>query len=276
MPAPTTEHFAAMTSFKYLRTDLDSNGILTVALDRTPANAVDRDMYIEIAELFNHVDSVGEGVRAIILTGSGKHFCAGNDLEEFANMTPQNGTERMWRVREAFYAISGCAVPVIGAIHGAALGTGMALSGSCDFVVADPSASFGLPELTVGVMGGARHLARLAPFPLVRRMYFTGMPMSAQALFDAGGCIIVSEPGKHVEEAKKLAARIAGYSPTAVRASKRILDRIEFMDLEEGYKFEQAGTVRMSGHPDSKEALAAFREKRPPQYRPDVDLTMFD
>jgi enoyl-CoA hydratase/carnithine racemase len=79
-----------------------------------------------------------------------------------------------------------------------------------------------------------------------------------------------------VEEAKRMASRVAGYSPTAVRASKRILDRVEWMDLEEGYKFEQAGTVRMSGHPDSKEALAAFREKRAPTYLPDVDLTMFD
>jgi enoyl-CoA hydratase/carnithine racemase len=264
-----------MSTYQYLRTELDEAGILTVLLDRAPANAVDRDMYMEIADLFNGIRD-DHKVRVVVLGGTGKHFCGGNDLGEFATMTPENGTERMWRVREAFYAISGCAVPVIGAIHGAALGTGLALSGSCDFVVADPSASFGLPELTVGVMGGARHLARIAPYPLVRRMYFTGQPMSAQALFDAGGCLILSEPGQHIEEAKRLAARVAGYSPTAVRASKRILDRVEWMDLEEGYKFEQAATVRMSGHFDSKEALTAFREKRPPQYKPEVDLTMFD
>jgi enoyl-CoA hydratase/carnithine racemase len=265
-----------MPSYQYLRTDLDADGILTVLLDRKPANAVDRDMYIELADLFNHIDRVGEGVKVIVFGGTGKHFCAGNDLEEFANMTPENGTERMWRVREAFYAISGCAVPVIGAIHGAALGTGMALAGSCDFVVADPGASFGLPELTVGVMGGARHLARMAPYPLVRRMYFTGQPMRADALFAAGANLIVSEPGQHFEEARRFAARVAGYSPTAVRVSKRILDRVEWMDLEEGYKFEQAATVRMSGHPDSKEALAAFRDKRPPNYLAEIDRTMFD
>lgn len=265
-----------MSSYKYLRTDLDSDGILTVLLDRPPANAVDRDMYIEIADLFNHVDRVGEGVRVIVFGGVGKHFCAGNDLGEFATMTPENGTERMWRVREAFYAVSGCVVPVIGAIHGATLGTGISLAGSCDFVVADPDASFGLPELTVGVMGGARHLARFCPFPLVRRMYFTGQPMRAADLAVAGANIIVAEPGKHFEEAKRLAARVAGYSPTAVRVSKRVLDRIEWMDLEVGYKFEQAATVRMSGHPDSKEALSAFREKRSPDYKTEIDLTMFD
>jgi len=264
-----------MSSYQFLRTELDDAGILTVLLDRAPANAVDRDMYIEIADLFNGIRLDGK-VRVVVFGGIGKHFCAGNDLGEFATMTPENGTERMWRVREAFYAVSGCAVPVIGAIHGATLGTGISLAGSCDFVVADPDASFGLPELTVGVMGGARHFARFAPFPLVRRMYFTGKPMSARDLVAAGAFLILSEPGKHFEEAKALALRVAGYSPTAVRSSKRVLDRIEWMDLEEGYKFEQAATVRMSGHHDSKEALTAFREKRSPEYKPDVDLTMFD
>jgi enoyl-CoA hydratase len=263
-------------SYQYLRAGLGEDGILTVTLARPPANAVDRDMYIEIAGLFRDPDAFGGLARAVVLTGEGKHFCAGNDLGEFATMTPDNGTERMWRVREAFYAISRCRVPVIGAIHGAALGTGLALAGSCDFVVADPEARFGLPELTVGVMGGARHLARIAPGPLVRRMYFTGVPMSATELRDAGGCLFVAEPGQHIAEARRLALRVAAYSPTAVRVSKRVLDRIEWMTLEEGYAFEQAATVRMSGHPDSKEALAAFREKRDPRYLPEFDRTMFD
>jgi enoyl-CoA hydratase len=271
MEASRTE--APMKSYQHLRVDLNVDGVATVTLARPPANAADQALYCEIADVFNNV---GDDVRAMVLAGEGKHFCAGNDLEEFANMTPENGVERMWRVREAFYAISGCAAPVIGAVHGAALGTGLALAASCDFVVAEPTASFGLPELTVGVMGGARHLARLAPQPLVRRMYFTGEPLSAVQLQALGGCVFISEPGGSLSEAQRLAARVASFSPTAIRVSKRILDRIETMDLEAGYAFEQQGTVRMSGHPDSKEALAAFREKRPPNYRRDVDRDKFD
>jgi len=264
-------------SYQHLKVELDAEGVATVLLNREPANAVDQVMYREIADVFSHVDDrIGEGVRVIVLAGEGRHFCAGNDLDEFATMTPQNGVERMWRVREAFYAISSCAVPVIGAVHGAALGTGLALAGSCDFVVAERTAIFSLPELTVGVMGGARHLTRLAPQPLVRRMYFTGEHLSAEALKAAGGCVVLCEPGECRAEARRFAARIAGFSPTAVRVSKRILDRIETMDLESGYAFEQEGTVRMSGHPDSKEALAAFRNKRAPRYLPEVDRTMFD
>lgn len=253
--------------FKYLRTDLAADGVLTVTLDRGPANAVDRDMYIEIAELFGDIDAVAEGARAVVLRGDGPHFCAGNDLDEFATMTPDNGTERMWRVREAFFAIQDCAVPVVGAVHGAALGTGLAIAASCDFVVAATTARFGLPELTVGVLGGARHLARMAPQPLVRRMFFTGEPVQADAFAAAGGSIVVCEPSELDGTAARYAARIAGFSPTAARLAKQILNRIEDMDLKSGYAFEQGFTVKMSGHPDAKEALAAFREKRPASYR---------
>ena len=260
-----------MPQYQHLNVTSLADGVVGVELARPPANAVDREMYIEIRQLFGDVDQLGDGVRSIVLSGQGKHFCAGNDLDEFATMSPDNAVERMWRVREAFFSISGCSVPVIGAVHGAALGTGLALAASCDFVVAARSSRFGLPELTVGVMGGARHLARMAPQPLVRRMYFTGQSETAEAFAAAGGSISVCDDDQLMAEATRLAKRIASFSPTAVRVSKRVLDRIEWMNLTEGYEFEQGATVRMSGHPDSKEALAAFREQRSPVYQPRDD-----
>lgn len=244
------------------------NGIFGVELNRAPANAVNVAMYIEIRDVFTQIDRFCPGARCLILSGAGRLFCAGNDLDEFASMTPENGTERMWRVREAFFAIAECAVPVIGAVHGVALGTGLALAAACDFVVAAEDARFGLPELTVGVMGGARHLARIAPQPLVRRMYFTGEPMVATEFAAAGAAIVTCPASEIMERARGYAARIATYSPTAIRVSKAILDKIEDEPLRRGYEIEQAGTVRMSGHHDSKEALLAFREKRAPAYEP--------
>src|SRR5262249_44543462 len=104
-------------------------------------------------------------------------------------------------------------------------------------------------------------------------MYFTGEPMSAEDLAQAGSCVFVVKAESLLEEARRIAKRVASFSPTAVRLSKSVLDRVEWMSLEEGYRFEQGATVRMSGHPDSKEALAAFREKRAPQYQP---LTKFE
>ncbi len=257
-----------MTGFKHLVVDLDDAGIATVRMNRPPANGVDQVMYRELADLFNEPDQIGDGVKAIILAAEGPHFCAGNDLEEFMSMTPENGTERMWRVREAFFAIQFCPLPVIGAVHGVALGTGLAIAASCDFVVASEDAKFGLPELTVGVMGGARHLARIAPQPLVRRMFFTGAHITATEFAAAGGAIVLSPREELADRAKAYAIRIASFSPTAVRIAKQILNRIETMDIRAGYEFEQGFTVSMSGHPDSKEALRAFSEKRSARYLP--------
>ena len=134
---------------------------------------------------------------------------------------------------------------VVGAIHGAALGTGRLRSPlpATSSSLPRKTRGFGLPELTVGVMGGARHLARMAPQPLVRRMFFTGEPLSAKEFADAGGAIFVRGSGQFLAEAKRLAARIASLSPTAVRVGKRILDRVEWMDLRKGYEFEQAASA---------------------------------
>lgn len=263
--------------FEFLKTSTVSDKILHVELNRPPANGVNEALYEELQQIFFSPDSVLNDVQVVVLSGQGKHFCAGNDLDEFATMTPENGRARMWKVREAFFAIQDCPVPVIGAVHGAALGTGLALAASCDFVVAAPDARFGLPELTVGVFGGARHLARIAPEPLVRRMFFTGEHWLAREFAAAGGCVFVAGEMGYLEQAFVLAEKIAGYSPTALRLAKQVLNRIEDMNLKEGYQFEQGFTVKASGHPDSKEALAAFKERRRANFQtrtPDWTITL--
>jgi enoyl-CoA hydratase len=173
-----------------LRVEL-ANGVATVTMDRPPVNAVDLVMYRQLRDLFVDIDQIGLGVRAVVLTGKGRHFSAGNDLEDFATMNAGNVRERMFHVREAFFAIQECAVPVVGAVAGAALGTGLVLAASCDFVVAAEDASFGLPELSVGVHGGARHLGRLVGQPIVRWMFFTGQRLSGAELQALGAVIAV-------------------------------------------------------------------------------------
>jgi enoyl-CoA hydratase/carnithine racemase len=237
-----------------------TDGVATVVLDRPPVNAVNHAMYRSVHRLFSDIDQAGADVRAVVLTGSGKHFCGGNDLDDFETMTPENARERMFHVREAFFAIRDCAVPVVGAVAGVALGTGLAIAASCDFVLASDDATFGLPELSVGVMGGAKHLARLVPEPIVRWMYFTGTRLPASALQAWGGVIGVVERSKLLDQATAVAAQIAAYSPTAVRLSKRGLNDIEFLDTKRGYELEQGLTTRMSGHADSKTALRAARQ----------------
>ena len=252
-----------------LTTDLDTHGVLTVTMRRSPVNAVDLLMYQEIRELFVDIDQVGPGVRAVVLTGEGKHFCAGNDLDDFATMDRDNVRERMFHVREAFFAIQECAVPVVGAVAGAALGTGVAIAASCDFVVAADDAVFGLPELSVGVHGGARHLGRLVRQPIARWMYFTGQRLTGPEMHARGAVIAVVPRDELLARAQAEARRIAAFSPTAVRMGKRGLNDIEFLDIKRGYEHEQGLTARMMDHPDSKIALRAARAGEVPAY-PDV------
>jgi enoyl-CoA hydratase len=181
-------------------------------------------------------------------------------------MDAQNVRERMFHVREAFFAIQECAVPVVGAVAGAALGTGLVLAASCDFVVAAEDASFGLPELSVGVHGGARHLGRLVGQPIVRWMFFTGQRLSGAELLARGAVVAVVPREEVVARAQAEAARIAAFSPTAVRLGKGGLDDIEFVDIRRGYEHEQGLTAQMMDHPDSKVALDASRSGETPVY----------
>jgi enoyl-CoA hydratase/carnithine racemase len=256
-------------TYRRLRIEL-KGGVATVTMDRPPVNAVDLVMYRELRDLFVDIDQTGPGVRAVVLTGDGRHFCAGNDLDDFATMDADNVRERMFHVREAFFAIQECAVPVVGAVTGAALGTGLVLAASCDFVVAADDAAFGLPELSVGVHGGARHLGRLVGQPLVRWMFFTGQRLSGAEMQALGAVIAVVPRGEVVARAQAEAGRIAAFSPAAVRLGKRGLNEIEFVDIRRGYEHEQGLTAQMMDHADSKIALEASRSGETPVYN-DID-----
>ncbi|HWF73435.1 MAG TPA: enoyl-CoA hydratase-related protein, partial [Solirubrobacteraceae bacterium] len=205
-------------------------------------------------------------VRVVVLAGRGRHFCAGNDLPEFQSLDPENSPGRMLEVREAFFAIQDAPVPVIGAVHGAALGTGLAIAASCDFVVAAAGTRLGCPEISVGVMGGARHLMRLVPQPLARWMYFSGEPLAVEQLASLGSVLEVVPAEQLMKRAYERAGAIARHSPVVLRFAKRSLNRVEEMPLQDGYAFEQSLTGELSGHADAKEALRAVVERREPQY----------
>jgi enoyl-CoA hydratase len=245
--------------------------LIIVTLDRPPVNAVDLATYAEIRDTFNGLREAFPDGRVIVLEGAGRHFCAGNDLGDFETMTSANAPERMQGVREAFWAVRDCPLPVVAAVQGSALGTGLAIAASADLIVAAENAQFGLPELSVGVMGGARHLARLVPQQFVRKMFLTADPVSGAELAKVGGVAEAVPCNELAAAARALALRIAWHSPTAARVGKRALNQIEAMDLKSGYEAEQGYTGDMADHPDAREALAAYREKRAPRYAPAVD-----
>ena len=236
-------------------------------MSRPPVNAVTQAMYAEIRTLFTQVDELLPGAAVLILRGEGKHFSAGNDLEEFMTLTSENSPARMKLVREAFAAIYDCPVPVIAAVHGSALGTGVALAGSCDIVICGESARFGTPEVGVGVMGAAKHLSRLVPQQVVRRMYYTADPVDGHELMRYGGVAEVVADDQLADAASALARRIARHSRLAIRTAKESLNAIEYMELKPAYEFEQSLTGRLADSGDSREARLAIKEKREPRYR---------
>lgn len=240
--------------------------VVIVTMNRPPVNAIDSGMYAALRETFSTIGEQHSEAKVCILRASGPHFCAGNDLAEFGTMTASNAASRMRLVRETFAAIYECTIPVIAAVRGAALGTGIALAACCDIVVASDDARFGTPEVQVGVLGGARHLARLVPEQVMRRMYFTGLPVGAHELQRYGGVSAVVPADQLMDAALQIAGQIIPHSTTALRSAKEALNRTEFMPLKQAYEEEQQLTVRTASHPHSVEARQALLEGRPPRF----------
>ena len=250
-----------------IRTEI-ADHIAVVTLDAPPVNAQSRAFVEELIEVFDALNET-PGVRVVVLTGAGKCFSAGADLKARASVgqgTPGDINRHLRRTREAGFVIMEMNIPVIAAVNGPALGAGMGLAVCSDMIVASETAVFGLPEIDVGLMGGVRHTMRIFPFGLVRRMVLTGWRVPAPELYRRGLIEACVPPDQLMDTAMGIARQIAGKSPAAVRMAKRALNTVETMGLKDGYRFEQNLTVELTRHPDGKEAMRAFLEKRPPVF----------
>jgi enoyl-CoA hydratase len=252
---------------EFLRLEI-SEYIAVVTIDAPPVNAQSIRL---IEELTQVMDQIGENseVRVAILTGAGKVFSAGADIKDRQRITASGGSQssaHFRRSRETYYSIMECIKPVIGAINGPALGAGLALAASCDILLASETASFGLPEIDVGLMGGGRHAMRLFGHSKVRRMMLTGYRVPGPELYRLGVIEACTPPDRLMGEALEIARTIAAKSPAAVRLAKQSLNAIEDMTLRDGYRYEQMMTAQLTKTDDSKEAMRAFVEKRKPVF----------
>ena len=160
-----------------------------------------------------------------------------------------------------------CRKPVIAAVNGPALGAGLGLVASCDIIVCSNTASFGLPEVDVGLMGGGKHAARIIPHSLVRRMMLTGYRVPADELYRRGIVEASLPPEELMPFVMEMALNIAGKSPLATLLAKDSMNTIENMTLRDGYRYEQNNTFQLSKSEDAKEAVRAFVEKRKPVFK---------
>jgi len=239
----------------------------TVTLDRPPVNALNNALREELIATFDAV-SDRDDIRVAILTGAGKNFCAGADLKDRPNVGEPGAYGRHNRVtRETTNAIRECQKPVIAAVNGAALGAGLGLMAACDILLASENAVFGMPEINVGLAGGATTLRTLFGRSRMRRMLFTGHRVPAAELYRVGIIECCAPRERLMDEAMAIADDIANKSPLGIKYAKISCNLTELTPSREVYRFEQGYTVELAKTEDAREAKQAFLEKRKPEFK---------
>ncbi len=242
--------------------------IATVTYDRPPVNAQNRRSREELIHIFDSL-SDNDAVRVIILTGAGKSFSAGADVKERAGMDKEDGEYiRHNRVtREYFYAVEDCAKPVITAVNGPAIGAGFCLMMSGDIILASENTFVAMTEVDVGLSGGMKFLTAHFGRSYARYIYYTGQRIPASELYRLGVIQACVPQDQLMEAAMKIARDIAAKSPLAIQTAKRGFNAVAEMPGRDAYRYEQGLTVMLSKTEDTKEAQAAFVEKRKPVYK---------
>jgi enoyl-CoA hydratase/carnithine racemase len=241
-----------------------------ITLSRPEAmNAVSTTMAVELAGACAEI-AADPAVRVVVLSAAGERaFCAGADLKERSGMTDADILRQRHVIRGVFAAMLALPQPAVAAVHGFALGGGCELALSCDLVVADETAVFGLPEVTVGLVpgGGGTQLAlrRLGP-GRAADLVLTGRQVRV-AEADRLGLVDRRVPaGQDGPAALELAGQIAANSPVAVRAAKRAIRHGWGVSLEAGLDVEDAAWRTATLSADRREGIAAFVEKRKPAW----------
>ena len=238
-----------------------SEGIAEIILDCPPVNALTSSEWLDLAINIDNLAHDND-VKVIVISAKGKGFCAGADIKELqenpSKITDVN--DGCWKTARAIHVSN---VPVISACHGFVLGGGILLAGASDIVLTTEDSYFGLPEIDRGALGGGAHLSRLFPLQAVRKMMFTGKPISAQRAYEYGSIESLHPDIDSVREAALIIAHdIASKSPIAMNLAKKALNEIENSNVDEHYKSEQTFTLELYKSKDSQEARNAFVEKR--------------
>jgi enoyl-CoA hydratase len=241
--------------------------VALITLNRPKAlNALNSTVMAELTEAlsaFGKDDAIG----AIVLTGSEKAFAAGADIKEMQDIdfveAYVNDFISGWE------AIAATRKPMIAAVSGFALGGGCELAMMCDFIIASETAKFGQPEITLGVipgMGGSQRLTRAVGKAKAMDMVMTGRMMDVAEAERAGLVSRIVSPERLIDEAVEAAAKIASFPRAAVLMAKEAVSRSFETTLAEGLRFERRLFHSLFATADQKEGMAAFVEKRKPQF----------
>jgi len=239
-------------------------GVAELVIDRPPVNALNNAGWLALADA---IDALGQSdeVRVIVIRAEGRGFCAGVDIKEL-DAHPELIVSVNAGNYATFRAIHRNKKPVVAALHGFVLGGGIGIAGAADVVFASECATFGVPEVDRGAMGGGAHLQRLFPVQKVRAMYFSGEAIDAAEAYRLGAIEQVVPREALRATAIDFARRIAAKSAAMIQLAKESLNGIEDGNLEDKYRWEQGFTLQAYLSADSAETRRAFVEKREAQF----------
>jgi enoyl-CoA hydratase/carnithine racemase len=256
-------------SFETILVETPSAGVTLIRLNRPEAlNALNTKLLGELSQALDAAEA-DEGVRCVVLTGSEKAFAAGADIKEmsdktYAQMFSMDFFTPAARRLEQFRK------PIIAAVAGYALGGGCEIAMLCDFIIAAETAKFGQPEINLGVMpgiGGTQRLTRYVGKSKAMDMILTARMMDAAEAERAGLVSRIVPADKLLDEALAAAAKIAAQSPLAVLMNKELVDAAYETTLSAGVTMERRLFHSLFAFEDQKEGMAAFVEKRKPQFK---------
>jgi enoyl-CoA hydratase/carnithine racemase len=231
-------------------------------------NAVSRELIEDVIGALDALEADAD-VRAIVLTGAGRAFCAGADLAERRTLDERAVLVHRKRVVALFDRVARCETPLVAAVNGAAYGGGAELALLCDVILAAEEAVFRFPEVALGIIpggGGCYTLVRAVGKYRAKELVLTARKVPAAEALGLGLVSRVLPAGQLVVEARALATAIAENAPLAVRQAKRALDFAADHDFASSLAFETEAYHACVHTADRREALQAFAEKRPPRF----------
>jgi enoyl-CoA hydratase/carnithine racemase len=238
------------------------------------ANALSKGLVTALERAFIELgQNVKDGadLRAVVLTGAGERaFCAGADLKERRTMSLDDTRAFLTDLGAALDELARFPAPVIAAMNGVAFGGGLELALACDLRLAADGIEMGLLEVRLGIIpgaGGTQRLARVAGTAIAKELIFTGRRIPAARAAELGIVTRVVAPSELAAAAEKLAAEVAECAPLAVAAAKRAIDGGAALALDAALALERASYETILNSEDRSEGLAAFAEKRRPQFK---------
>ncbi|HEV3468045.1 MAG TPA: enoyl-CoA hydratase-related protein [Pyrinomonadaceae bacterium] len=249
----------------------EREGVGYVVLQRPEKrNALTGEMLERLAEIFAGVAARGD-LRAVILSGAGKDFCAGTDIAELEGLDEEGARRKAARGQEVCDAVELCGTPVVAAVGGAAAGGGCELALACHLRVAAADARFSLPEARLGVIpayGGTQRLARAVGRGRALAAMLAGEEISADEALRLGLVNRVAATEEILNEAEALASAVSdAAAPLAARACLEAVTRGTRLPFEEALRLEAELFARLFSTEDAREGTRAFLEKRPPSFR---------